>query len=345
MSQVAIREVPQEPLSPDAPGYPARKAILFVLGFALLYMVAWFTDRTFPYIRAGAALVLNAKRDDAAAGKVFPQNAKQTKIVVFGTSRILAGFVPEEFNRLARADHLQTISYNFGLPGNSEFLPELKDLVDHGNAPDVLLLTEAWNPAHNPIFTLPVSDKDLAVRFFPFRYFVRDLASFLMTSREHGGVRAFYRESHDDVTEMRDADGYYFIAEQSHYPGHRIPDSFRLPDDHPATPTLRIADPASQDIPTLNSILSRHPMLCLYVPGPYRATAYGAPPPVDESFKRVLESETPCKLVGPDYFRYPNSSFGDEIHLNPPGALVYTKDLYSLIQPYLAEKLAGRAVQ
>ena len=322
------------------------KALGFVVGFAAIYFLSWAAYLEFPYLSIGSDLVFRAKVHDAAAVSIFPKDARSTKVVLFGTSRILAGLMPEEFDRLAQNDHLSTYTYNFGLPGRTEFLLELKSLVEHGNAPDVLLLTETWGPAqHYSIFSLPVTDFELALRLFPFRFLIRDAASFAVTSREHGGLAAFYRQASDDQATMRRNHGYYFIAEQSHFPGNRLPASFHLPDDDPNTPVLRVPDASSQDIAQLEGIVRQGRMLCLYVPVPVRATSMGEPPATDEDFRRILETRTPCKLAGPDYFRYPNSYFSDYMHLNPDGARIYTLDLCRLVEPFIEKKADDLAVQ
>lgn len=55
------------------------------------------------------------------------------------------------------------------------------------------------------------------------------------------------------------------------------------------------------------------------------------------AFRQLLESRTPCKLLGPDYYRYANSDMSDQMHLNHTGSRIYTEDLYRLVRPYLLE--------
>lgn len=334
----------EQPIDSASAAGPARAALLrpllfFLLGFLLWYAFFWGLQRAFPYVRAGSDLVDHAKLRDAAHGEVFPRKISATKIAVFGDSRILAGLVPKRFDQLAQADCLRTCTYNLGLAGNPEFLPLLKELVDSGDTPDVVLLTIPWQPKRKSgLFNLPWTNEEIADALFPFRTFIRDAASFAYTARQHGGLLAFFRESRANIAQIRRDRGYYFISEQSHYPKQRLPDNFHMVSDQPDVPFHRDADPSSPEIAELNTILRSHSIQCLYVPYPLRGSSVGQPAPIDTAFQQLLESKTPCKLIGPDYYRYPNRLLSDQTHLNHAGARLYTEDLYKLVRPYLTKE-------
>jgi hypothetical protein len=165
-----------------------RPILLFLLGFLVLCAFFDGLQRAFPYLATGSEVVFQAKLRDEARGAVFPIKTSGTKVIVFGNSSILAGLVSKHFDELARADGLETYTYNSGFPGHVEFVPQLKAMVDTGNAPDVVLLTKAWQPKRSGgIFKLPFADQELANTIFPFRNLIRDAASFAFTSRERGG--------------------------------------------------------------------------------------------------------------------------------------------------------------
>jgi len=334
------KEHSTETAAAPAPVGPAlfRPIALFTLGFLALYAFFWALELAFPYLSTGSEVVVKAKVRDEAMGRVFPRSTSSTKIVVFGNSTILAGFVPKHFDDLAKADGLDIDSYNSGLPGITEFVPQLKALVDSGNVPDLVLLTKPWTPrSQSSIFKLPLSDNDLADEIFPFRHFIRDAASFAITSRERGGLHAFYKKSAENIVQMRKDQGYYFITEQSHYANERLPDDFHMADDKPNLTGVREADPSSPEMAELNAILRSHSIKCLYVPYPQRGSATGEAAPTDSAFQQILETHTPCKLVGPDYYRYPNRDLSDQMHLNHIGSRIYTEDLYRLVKPYLVK--------
>ena len=52
----------------------------------------------------------------------------------------------------------------------------------------------------------------------------------------------------------------------------------------------------------------------------------------DAAFAAQVEHATSCKLLGPDYFLYPNRLFADQTHLNQAGARVYTEALFQLLK-------------
>jgi hypothetical protein len=342
---VSVQEtaVKEHPLDTAAGGTPVRVAlfrpiVLFVLGFLALYAFFWGLDRAFPNLATGSDLVFHAKLRDEARGIVFPRGSSATKVIVFGNSTILAGLNSKYFDELALSEGLTTYTYNSGFPGHSEFVPQLKALVDSGNAPDVVLLTRPWQAKRDAsIFKLPWSDQEIANTLFPFRTMIRDAASFAITSRQRGGLRAFYRKSAENVELMRGDQGYYFISEQNRFPNEQLPDDFHMADDKPDVPQGRPADPSSPELAELNTILRTHSIKCLYVPFPYRATAIGEAAPTDTAFHQILESHTPCKLLGPDYYRYPNRIMSDQMHLNHAGSRIYTESLYKLVKPYLAK--------
>lgn len=309
----------------------------FICGFVALYFALWGLDRAFPYLTIGSDVILHAKLHDESRGLIFPRDTQVSKVAIFGNSRILAGLQAKHFDDLARADGLHTYTYNGGLPARVDFVPELKTIASTGNPPDVVLLTEPWANARTQVFfSLPISDLELANIVFPFRTFLRDAASFMVTSRERGGMRAFYRASSRNDARMREDHGYYFISEQSHYAHDSLPDDFESAADHPGTVDMRNGDAKSEELTELNDLVRQHHIVCLYVPNPVRLNFAAQPPPVDLNFEKVLAAHTPCKLIGPDYLRYPNRYFADQTHLNHLGAQLYTEDLYRLVKAYLS---------
>jgi hypothetical protein len=218
-------------------------------------------------------------------------------------------------------------------------VPQLKQTVEKSNVPDILLLTSVWAPSQrrpNLFRPLP-NDNEIADQLFPFRHLVRDSFSFLITSKEHGGPTRFYRESASNIAKMIHDRGYYFITEQSHYPNDRLPDGFHLGSDKPLQVDTRIADPESSELYDLNRIMRTHNTQCFYVPAYVRSGSRAPAPNVDQAFADVLQRYTSCRLLGPDYYTYPNRLFSDETHLNRDGARVYTQAIYGL----LAKELRG----
>lgn len=308
-------------------------AVRALLGFAILYGIFYGLFLAFPYLSSGAEVIYRAKLDKELHGAIFPPNAG-ARIIIFGNSKVLAGFVPDLFDHMAASDGLHVTSYNSGYPARTVFVPQLKQMVENpSNVPDIILLTDPWASAHRPfsIFDPLPNDHDIADRLFPFRYLLRDTLSFVVSSREHGGMLNFYREARWNVAGMVRDRGYYFVSEQSHFPNNSLPDNFHQESDHPALVRLRGADTGSEELSELNKIVSEHHIQCYFVPTYLRQGELAPAPQVDRAFATLLGQHTSCRMLGPDYYLYPNHMFSDVMHLNPEGAKVYTAELYRLV--------------
>lgn len=280
---------------------------------------------------------MDAKKQFERTGRVFPSDPRVDRVLIFGNSKILAGFLPALFDRLAAAGGMNVSSFNSGFPGSDEFLPELEDLCQRGQAPNVLLMTLPWkpDPAKRDIFHLIRDDHAVVGQLFPFRFWLRDFTNFLMTADNHGGARRFYQESRGDARQVLDDRGYYLITEQSRFSGGRIPDDFKLATDQPGKVERRVAPPPGGETKELNRLLQRYHIRCYFVPYYLRAGEAAAPTDYDTDFARAVEGATSCKLAGPDYFLYPNRLFSDQTHLNTIGARVYTQALFDLLRTRL----------
>jgi hypothetical protein len=327
----------------------ARHSVLgptvFLIGLGILYFLFYGLFLAFPYVSPGADIVYRSKLAAEKGGGIFPQGSHKRKILIFGNSTVLAGFIPAVFDRLAAADGLDTVTFNSGYPARSEFVSQLRTMTERGVVPDVVLLTIPWNFPKRDLFHLVTDDHDMAERLFPFRSLPSDLVYFLRASRTRGGPVQFYRQSAEVVEKLLADRGYYFISEQSASADNRLPDDARRPDDDTSRVSLREADPESPVLAELNGILRKHKIDCFYIPSYARNTRLAPAPSVDNAFAQVLERHTQCKLVGPDYLLYRNALFSDFVHLNPDGALTYTTALYNLLQRELERGKNDRAVQ
>jgi hypothetical protein len=188
-------------------------------GFAVLWGFFFLIFKSLPFVSAGAEVVYRAKVRQETTGNIFPSDHSLKRVIIFGDSKVLAGFIPKYFDALAANDRLKVYSYNSGYPARSTFVPQLAAMVKHdGAVPDILLLTSPWQSYRDKfnIFNPHINDHDTAELLFPFRYFARDSLSFLVTSRFHGGPVSFYRESANNEAKMLADRGYYFVSEQSH---------------------------------------------------------------------------------------------------------------------------------
>jgi hypothetical protein len=85
-----------------------------------------------------------------------------------------------------------------------------------------------------------------------------------------------------------------------------------------------------------NQLVSQYHIRCYYVPLYLRAGEAAAAADYDQRFATLVEQATSCKLLGPDYYLYPNRLFSDQTHLNWVGAEAYTEALFGLVKDKLA---------
>ena len=296
--------------------------------FGVLWAAFYGLYRGLPYVKNGSDVVFDAKLRWEQEGQIYPAGAAVKRVLIFGNSKILAGFVPALFDRLSGAS-----SFNSGFPGSSLFLAPLKNMCERGQAPNVLLLTLPWHvdPSQRGIFHFIDDDHAVIDRLFPFRNLVRDLTAFLLSAPSHGGVLRYYRESEENEHAVIAERGYHLITEQSHFPGERLPEDFHLASDLPEQTIERTAPVPSDELNQLNQLLRQYQITCFYVPY-YLREGEAAPGAYDTQFAALLAKTTPCKLLGPDYFLYPNRYFADQTHLNATGARVYTQALFQLLK-------------
>lgn len=296
--------------------------------FAVLWATFYGLYRAFPYVKNGSDVVFSAKLRYEHEGQVFPADSGKTRVLIFGNSKVLAGFLPAKFDELSGAT-----SFNSGFPGSDLLLPPLRAMCARGQAPNILLLTLEWDadPPKTGIFNFIPNDHAAIDFLFPFRNFARDVTAFLLSAPSHGGVVAYYHESRENERAVIAERGYHLITEQSHFPGGRLPDDFHLASDEPNRVFRRNAPVDSNQVKVLDQLLQQYHIRCYYVPF-YLREGEVAPSSYDTDFANVLEQTTTCRLLGPDYFLYPNRYFADQTHLNTSGALVYTQALFELLK-------------
>lgn len=309
-----------------------------ILFFALTWAVLYGLWRGLPYLKNGSDVVFSAKLQWEHQGQVFPADPAVTRVLIFGNSKILAGFVPaifdQMFDQMSAAGHLHVSSFNSGFPGSDLFLPPLQAMCARGQAPNVLLMTLPWSPDPRPrgIFHFIPDDHAVIDELFPFRNFLRDLTAFLLAAPSRGGVMSYYRESEENEREVIAERGYHLITEQSHFAGGRLPDDFHLASDQPMQRLPRNAPSSSAQIGQLNQLIRQYHIACYFVPFYLRDGEAAPAEATDAAFAVQVEQATPCKLLGPDYYLYPNRLFADQTHLNQAGARLYTEALFQLLK-------------
>lgn len=297
-SEVAL----QQPLA----GRGVPSGLLSASGWTLLlFVVFWLAFyglfRGLPYLRNGSDVVFSAKLQFASQGQVFPSDPQVTRVLIFGNSKTLAGFLPAWFDQLSAENHWKVSSYNSGFPGSDLLLPPLTVMCERGQAPNLLLLTLPWgaDPASGGIFHFIPDDHAVVEKLFPFRNFLRDATAFLLNAPSRGGLLHYYRESQQNEHAVIGERGYHLITEQSHFPGGRLPEDFHLESDQPAQVMPRKVLPRNMQSEQLQSLISRYHITCYYVPTYLRQGEAAPAAAYDQNFAAQVERATPCKLLGP----------------------------------------------
>lgn len=306
--------------------FPALLAVLWLVFFA-----AW---HSLPYVRPGTDVIYAAKEKNELQGRVFRAPLPDAlpdagRLIVFGNSKVLTGFIPDVFDQEVRPVIPGIYSVNMGKPDESRFVRDLEILARHRQLPSRIVLTLPWSTtARGPFLR---DDEAVASTLFPFRRLPRDLVLFWALAPFHGGAAAFYRHAETAVINMTTNRGWYFIEGQSHFPGHRLPDDFSLASDT----ADRIDDPAfipsGPEFAQLCKFADQQNVRYYIVPSYHRTGEMAPPPPQAASVAGRLRGYRNFTVLGPNYFLFPPRYFSDPVHLNPEGAKLYTRELARLL--------------
>jgi len=311
----------------------------FVALLSVMWVLLDLTWISLPYVRPGADVIYAAKQQWAQNLTLFQPDVHD-RVVLFGNSKAMTGFIPELFDSQVHGPAAASgISYNFGLPDSVRFVDTLQTLAARDQAPNTVFLTFSWqepdaSDSPSPFHFL---DQDGAIMdaLFPFRALPRDLVLFATIAPTHGGLKAYYSEGEAAVAQMRADRGYYFIAGQSHFEGDRLPDDFRVETDQPTQPYARHISPTGAAFAALRQLAAQAHIRFYFVPQFFRVGEFAPAPSGDQpdpTEVNDLQRYPEFAVLGPPYVLLPNKYFSDPEHLNPEGARVYTSLLSSLYQ-------------
>jgi hypothetical protein len=317
--------------------------LIYVLRFVGLLAVIWVASfavwRELPFVRAGAEIVYSAKDDLERDGRLFPAGVpRDSRLVVFGNSKVLTGFVPAQFDAEVGS---RVYSANLGKPDEKHFLRDLEMLARTHQLPRRVVLTLPWASDEKPVSVWAQDDRVIGA-LFPFRKFPRDLALFGAQARAHGGLLRFYEYGRATVERMEQDRGWYFIEGKSHYPGDRLPVDFRLATDQPDYVDDPAFRPQGTEFRALNEFASAHGTQFYIAPSYHRLGELGPPPERADSVAKRLRGFPNFRVAGPNYFLFENRYFSDPVHLNPEGARLYTRRLADVLQAVLFGQGAGK---
>jgi hypothetical protein len=319
--------------------------MLFLGMLALPGLALSWIHRTFPFIRPGYELVVEEKSHMAREGGIFtPLPSAKPRVAVFGSSVALSGFMPRLFEELSG----NTVdAYNMGLPGSILYFDQLESLVQSGQAPTHVVVTNPWG-GDDPPRGLALVWNDAALRdaLLPFHDTPRDLVLFALRSRSAGRMAALYDDTRHVLTALREDKGFHFIKSQSHYPNDALPEGFRLPSDKPDDVLWRSFPTSGAPFARLQRLAREHRIKVLIVPRYLRHGEGAESPAEDSEVIRQMQPYPEIEVVGPAYWLLPPTLFSDPAHTNPDGAREYTTRLWNLLrdrlQPAAIAAIAAR---
>ncbi len=310
---------------------------LFQLGAAVAVIWVGFYAfwRRFPYLKPGSEVIYETKMRELSKGRIFTRGDAKLNVVMVGNSITLAGFIPEQFDRQVGP---QCQSYNLGLPGQEQYMKELRGMISRGDVPTHVLLQLPWPPRINPKSWRQQLKEDHRIvnTLFPFRSLPRDLAIFLVLSRKDG-IADYYAAKKQTAEQMLADRGYYFIEGQSRFKDHRLPDDRTFQTDRPDEVRHRRIETDALAFQELRNLAKQHDIQFILVPSYFREHHHAEPPASNPQTLAALKPYEHFHAVGPDYFRLPNRCFSDPVHVNREGAELYTGRLSDLFRTFLDE--------
>ena len=310
-----------------------RSCASLTLIWAVIWLAAYWADRSLPYTKPGSDIIYNAKSNYIENHKIFTAD-KPVKVLVLGNSKVLSGFIPDQFDRQVQG----ATSFNVGLPNSYYFLPQLKAMLADGNIPTHVLYMVEWRDPQDEksnVFHYLPSDQKIMDRLFPFRAFVRDAAIFLMRSREFGGPLGSYRHGEEQVRKMEEARGYYFIEGQSRFADHRLPSDFHLNGDNAELVEYRTGATNTESFHELKVLADQYHFKIVVMPYYLRQGERGTPGR-NVQIANALRPYPEFAVQGDEYFLFENRFFSDIAHLNHEGAQLYTSKIAELMNAELA---------
>ncbi len=99
-----------------------KRGTTSAIGWTILFfVVSWVAfyglSRALPYLKNGSDVVFDAKLQWEEKGQVFPADPAVIRVLIFGNSKILAGFLPSRFDQISSANHLNVVVLQFRFPG------------------------------------------------------------------------------------------------------------------------------------------------------------------------------------------------------------------------------------
>jgi hypothetical protein len=315
--------------SPEGSHYTINYLLLRALSFVAVVGICWvilfIIDNSLPYIRSGAQLIYDGKIEKLVSSSEYFSHNDRNRVAVFGNSKILTGFIPEEFDVAASGS---TISLNLGLPDVNNFILQyLQTLLEGGQIPTHVILTLPWpkETTDSSFFNPLGADLIFFDSIFPFRQFPHDLSYFLRRAPKYGGLVPFYKRGRNEVSKMLRQRGYYLISSDSKFPDQGLPSNFTIAGDRAdKTMTRNGYNFSGSTYTTLLRLASQYDFKLIVFPIYVRGKQFAPRWITDETQTVAHTNKDGVVIVEPPFISIENRYFSDPEHLNPEGASLYT---------------------
>jgi hypothetical protein len=316
-----------------------------VIGIVLIVLLNQLAIRSARIYKDGASIVCEQKRL-AVREQKWSVPEDKINVLYFGASGILSAIIPEVFDSLMEN---QTHSLNLALPALpiGPYYHYLLDFLDHNPPPDYIimtyhvdgepmLLTETYGnqgidfPDELLSYFIHRKDKNQIVNYLlPIHVYREPVFKYLYYSLfDPLHIQRTQRRNNRIVAEMIEDRGYYFIREQSRFPGGKLPENFRAESDCPDC-QKKLYDPEIDVyVDKFFNLTQKLDIEVLLIMHPVREGAYkqfdSTPEPVKKLLSQYENISIPSKLELPFY---ENKYFSDPHHLNNQGAIRFTSEI------------------
>ena len=271
--------------------------------------------------------MVSEKRQWLQSTSIF-STTKIPRVVFFGSSRGLAGFIPETFDALAGR---RVESINFAHQGGGrEVVSYLEQMMQLDNKPTHVILSQCLQAKSKDYGTWRDDDWIMS-RLFPFRRFARAVVLWVVKSISGDGFLETLKGSDQAIADLRQARGYHFIAQLSMFPDHQLPSDLMTSADRPEDIVSRPCTPEDPEFVKLRKLKNQYGFRVIVAPTAVRENSLAEAVEIDSW------EHADITVAGPYYWRLPSKYFADFKHLNRAGAELYTKRLWELLAPELLD--------
>lgn len=325
-----------------------KRNILFVIiGLIFVVLLNLYAIKASKVFKDGAAIICEQKRE-GVQNKSFILDSSKPTVLFMGNSLILSGIVPSVFDSVLSEN---VFSLNLSLPalpvGPHYFL--LKDYMNNYPKPDkIVLLFTANVDKHSSLFDYYAiqgmeSRKELTSYFWhrdsksfllnyflPMQLYDDDILRYAYYSiKDKDVITSKKQENVNIVNKMFEDRGYYFIKEESRFPGYIVPEDYTA-DLTPNEERPYVKDPFEDDYTKLFFDYCKNNQIeVLLISAVVRNNKYKQYKEIPESWDAILTKYSNVKMAinGWKLKYYDNKFFSDERHLNYSGARMYTIDI------------------